>query len=96
VSRRLALAGALSALVFLAPSYAAPARTAGHTLPRLVLWAWERPEDLRALDPDTGVAFLAQTITLTPVRAATLKASPYRGRLPLPTHARHARDDPDA
>jgi hypothetical protein len=77
VSRRLALAGALSALVFLAPSYAAPARAAGHTLPRLVLWAWERPEDLRALDPDTGVAFLAQTITLTADRAATLKASPH-------------------
>jgi hypothetical protein len=34
-------------------------------LPRLVLWAWERPVDLRALPPDVGVAFLAQTITTT-------------------------------
>ena len=42
-----------------------------------MLWAWERPEDLRALDADTGVAFLAQTITLTPDDAATLKGSPY-------------------
>ena len=34
-------------------------------LPRLVLWAWERPVDLRALSPDIGVAFLAQTVTAT-------------------------------
>jgi hypothetical protein len=32
-------------------------------MPRLVLWAWERPVDLRTLPPDVGVAFLAQTIT---------------------------------
>jgi len=63
VFRALAPAGALAALIFLAPSYAAPARGPARTLPRLILWAWERPEDLRALDPDTGVAFLAQTIT---------------------------------
>ncbi|HLY39539.1 MAG TPA: hypothetical protein VKU61_15950 [Candidatus Binatia bacterium] len=32
-------------------------------LPDLVLWAWERPEDLRFLDPDrVGVAMLAKTI----------------------------------
>jgi hypothetical protein len=30
----------------------------------LVLWAWERPIDLRSLDSRIGVAFLAQTITL--------------------------------
>jgi hypothetical protein len=42
-----------------------------------MLWAWERPEDLRALDPDTGVAFLAQTITLAADRAAKLKGSSY-------------------
>ncbi len=36
------------------------------TLPPLMLWAWERPEDLRFLDPQTtGVAVLAQTLTLT-------------------------------
>lgn len=29
-----------------------------------MLWAWERPTDLRRLEPGMGVAFLAQTITL--------------------------------
>jgi len=83
VSRGLALPGALSALVFLSPPYAAPARASARALPRVLLWAWERPEDLRALDSDTGVAFLAQTITIGADRAArssdrsaTLKGSP--------------------
>lgn len=31
--------------------------------PRVVLWAWERPEDLRFLSPDrAGVAYLAATV----------------------------------
>lgn len=34
-------------------------------MPPKILWAWERPEDLRFLDPQKfGVAFLAQTLTL--------------------------------
>ncbi len=34
-------------------------------MPPKMLWAWERPEDLRFLDPkEFGVAFLAQTIFL--------------------------------
>ncbi len=34
-------------------------------MPPKMLWAWERPEDLRFLDPKVyGVAFLAQTIFL--------------------------------
>lgn len=34
-------------------------------MPNKILWAWERPEDLRFLDPNEfGVAFLAQTISL--------------------------------
>ena len=34
-------------------------------LPRYVLWAWERPEDLRFINPqDTAVAFLSNTIHL--------------------------------
>jgi len=34
-------------------------------LPRVVLWAWERPTDLRFINPkETGVAFLARTILL--------------------------------
>jgi hypothetical protein len=47
------------------------ARLAAHTssgipqLPSLVLWAWERPEDLRFMrSDDTAVAFLAETIQL--------------------------------
>lgn len=40
--------------------------TAQHTGPRLVLWAWERPEDLRFVDPTRfGIAFLARTILLS-------------------------------
>ena len=32
-------------------------------LPRIFIWAWERPEDLSALDPrSAGVAFLARTV----------------------------------
>jgi len=35
------------------------------TSPTVILWAWERPEDLTFVDPQrTGVAFLAKTITL--------------------------------
>ncbi len=34
-------------------------------MPTKIIWAWERPEDLRFLDPkEYGVAFLAQTIFL--------------------------------
>jgi hypothetical protein len=34
-------------------------------MPQKILWAWERPEDLRFLDAkEYGVAFLAQTLTL--------------------------------
>ncbi len=33
--------------------------------PKLVLWAWERPENLSYINPAfTGVAYLAETITL--------------------------------
>jgi len=35
--------------------------------PRLVYWAWERPEDLRLLNPKTeAVAFLASSVELLP------------------------------
>jgi hypothetical protein len=35
--------------------------------PGLVLWAWERPEDLRFIDPKTtGVAYLAATAAIRP------------------------------
>ena len=36
-------------------------------VPRLVVWAWERPEDLRFVNSDrVGVAFLAGTVRLGP------------------------------
>ena len=39
-------------------------------LPRVILWAWERPEDLRFINPqEIGVAFLAETIILRGDRA---------------------------
>jgi len=35
-------------------------------LPRLILWAWERPEDLRFINPqEVGVAYLAATIAIS-------------------------------
>jgi len=41
-------------------------------VPRLVLWAWERPEDLRPLPPNVGVAFLAQSIRISPGRMSVV------------------------
>jgi Protein of unknown function (DUF3142) len=39
--------------------------TALATLPPVILWAWERPEELDLLDPHkAGVAFLAKTVNL--------------------------------
>lgn len=47
---------------------AAPAATLksrADEIPRTVLWAWERPEDLRFIDTrETGVAYLARTVHL--------------------------------
>ena len=38
---------------------------ASHAEPHLILWAWERPTDLRFINPnEVGVAFLAKTINL--------------------------------
>jgi hypothetical protein len=43
-----------------------PARAGiGLDLPQLILWAWDRDDDLRFIDvADTGVAYLAATLTL--------------------------------
>jgi hypothetical protein len=62
-SRRLVLIGALVGTALVTPSYKAPSVPSFARLPRLVIWAWERPEDLGTLGSDIGVAFLAQTIT---------------------------------
>jgi len=53
------------------------------TLPRLMLWAWERPTDLRALDQGVGVAFLAQTLIL---RNDAVRAEPRRNPLRVSAH----------
>jgi hypothetical protein len=51
-------------------------------LPRIVLWAWERPEDLRFIDPQqTSVAFLASTLRL---RGSEVAVQPRRQPLAVP------------
>ncbi|HEY2822896.1 MAG TPA: DUF3142 domain-containing protein [Candidatus Acidoferrum sp.] len=59
----LSILAAAAAFAFVHP---APSRASRFdTIPSVVLWAWERPEDLRFLDSKrTAVAFLAETITL--------------------------------
>jgi Protein of unknown function (DUF3142) len=79
------LAKLLLAALLVAPvSSCRPKTHAGNfKLPHIILWAWERPEDLEFLDTqEFGVAFLAQTLTLkgdavvyTP-RHQPLKVSP--------------------
>lgn len=57
-------AGILSLRSDAAPSVAIHRNRLQH-LPRLTVWAWERREDLRTLDPSTtAVAYLDHTITL--------------------------------
>ena len=65
VARLTALAATLALLAATSLSDAPFRRPAMDRLPRLFVWAWERPEDLRDLDRGIGVAFLAQTITIT-------------------------------
>jgi len=61
VSRAIA---ATAALALLGPSLVVSRAPVPSPLPGVVLWAWERPIDLRGLPRTAGVAFLAQTITL--------------------------------
>ena len=79
-------AGAILPLLLvcaLAADRVMPARAAAHIgLPPLMLWAWDRDDDLRFLDPrDTGVAFLAATLTL---RGDGVELNPRHNRLNLP------------
>jgi hypothetical protein len=54
-------------------------------LPRFVVWAWERPEDLRFTNPQTtAVAFLAETIQL---HGDTVVARPRKQSLLVPDGA---------
>jgi len=63
-----ALSGVLYVAVLLSGCAAKKRETitsARNTLPPVILWAWERPEDLTFLDSErVGVAFLAQTLFL--------------------------------
>jgi hypothetical protein len=52
-------------------------------LPRLMLWAWERPTDLRSLDDGIGVAFLSQTLI---VRNDAVRIEPRRNALRVSPH----------
>jgi hypothetical protein len=53
------------AVIILLPLLLAVLCLKADTQPRVFLWAWERPEDLRFIDPHTtGVAFLAKTLYL--------------------------------
>lgn len=62
--RRLGSAALLCALA--APMVGSRAAIPASRLPRLVLWAWERPEHLESINPKTtAVAFLSQTLFLT-------------------------------
>jgi Protein of unknown function (DUF3142) len=59
---------------YFAPKAASSPRMAN--LPRLYLWAWERPEDLQFLgNKKVGVAFLAKTVSLAPPLVASLPDS---------------------
>jgi Protein of unknown function (DUF3142) len=46
--------------------FSPPLRASDHArLPATILWAWERPEDLRFIDPHlVGVAFLSRTVRI--------------------------------
>ena len=71
MKRLFRLAVAAAAVICLAPlvshsSASFEQRRSLQATPRLVLWAWERPEDLRFINPEhVGVAFLAGTIHLS-------------------------------
>ena len=53
------------------PAGPAPNPASMQALPPLVLWAWERPADLRNLPPATGVALLTQTLRIDHDRVVT-------------------------
>jgi hypothetical protein len=66
-----------------APAVPAPTHLIG-AAPPLMLWAWEEPEDLRALNPSTaGVAVLASRVFL----GQSAYAIPRRQPLSLPPNA---------
>ena len=66
--------------------HAASAATRLDQFPQVILWAWERPTDLRFIAPkEVGVAFLARTIRL---RSSEVVMRPRLQPLNLPEGAR--------
>lgn len=93
IDARIGIAGAplVTALAFLALLALAgdrmpSARATGRLdLPPLMLWAWDRDDDLRMIDTrDTGVAYLAATVTL---RGDGVAITPRSNPLALPAGA---------
>jgi len=76
---RFILAVLVAVLGISAPPFARPTAGAMARWPQLMLWAWERPEDLRGLPAGVGVAFLAQTINVGGTRPPLeLRRQPLR------------------
>ncbi len=69
--RRLVWAGCALALPLVVARLATPPDPLPG-LPRLMLWAWESPQDMRFLRPGSaGIAFLARTVWLSPERVVS-------------------------
>jgi hypothetical protein len=61
------------------------ASTHDRDLPEVMLWAWERPEDLRFIDPArVGVAFLVATLEI----GQSVEVAPRRQSLRVPDRTR--------
>ena len=73
------------ALLGLGPAHRARPASRMDRLPRLTVWAWERREDLRAVDPaTTAVAWLDRTVVLD---GRGMEVVPRRQALLLPASA---------
>jgi hypothetical protein len=86
--RRTRLFSSLICLLLLSSCHRVPSRDRinENHLPRIILWAWERPEDLEFLNPQQfGIAFLAQTLT---IKAGDVLFSPRHQPLKVPPGAR--------
>jgi hypothetical protein len=68
--------------IFLCTCGPSPRQPKASEAPVRILWAWERPEDLRFIDTEnTGVAFLAQTLIL---ESEDVRFRPRRQPLEIP------------
>jgi hypothetical protein len=70
---------ALLAMVMLSGASGPSRASTAKLMPWVTLWAWERPEDLRFLDPDNvGVAFLAGSVYLDQQPVVRPRLQPLR------------------